>query len=117
MAVPRPRLSLMAFQFLTAAGEYPAWPSARSHPPSAKDLPERFAFWRVPPCASSLTRTPCREESSAAIGDRECRVAIVGPPPFLFGVQSLVQQHLEVRLVPQPLLGSEGSGSREVIFR
>ena len=37
--------------------------------------------------------------------------------PFLLGVQSLVQQHFEVRLVPQPLLGGEGSGSREVIFR
>src|ERR1700686_2567817 len=37
--------------------------------------------------------------------------------PFLLGVQSLVQQHFDVRLVPQPLLGGEGSGSREVIFR
>ena len=37
--------------------------------------------------------------------------------PFLLGVQSLVQQHFEVRLVSQPLLGGEGSGSREVIFR
>src|ERR1700694_4618471 len=37
--------------------------------------------------------------------------------PFLLGVQSLVQQHFEVRLVPQPLLSGEGSSSREVIFR
>src|SRR6267143_1213364 len=37
--------------------------------------------------------------------------------PFLLGIQSLVQQHFEVRLVPQPFLGGEGSGSREVIFR
>jgi hypothetical protein len=29
----------------------------------------------------------------------------------------LVQEHFEVRLVPQPLLGGEDSGSREVIFR
>src|SRR5437879_6051627 len=37
--------------------------------------------------------------------------------PFLLGVQSLVQQHFEVRLVPQPFLSGEGPGSREVIFR
>src|SRR5260370_5434854 len=37
--------------------------------------------------------------------------------PFFLGVQSLVQQHFEIRLVPQPLLGGEGSGSREVILR
>ena len=29
----------------------------------------------------------------------------------------MVQQHFEVRLVPQSLLGGENSGSREVIFR
>src|SRR5258708_19593981 len=39
------------------------------------------------------------------------------PRSFLLGVQSLVQQHFEIRLVPQPLLGGEGSGSGEVIFR
>src|SRR5207247_419083 len=40
-----------------------------------------------------------------------------GGPPFLLGVQSFVQQHFEVRLVPQSLLGGEGPGSGEVIFR
>ena len=29
----------------------------------------------------------------------------------------MVQQHFEVRLVSQPLLGSKGFGSREIIFR
>src|SRR5204863_7292703 len=47
----------------------------------------------------------------------EPRLWLPAAGPFLFGVQSLVQQHFEVRLVPQPLLGGEGSGSREVIFR
>src|ERR1051326_1407864 len=40
-----------------------------------------------------------------------------GGPPFLLGVQSLVEQHFEIRLVPQYLLRGEGSGSREVILR
>ena len=37
--------------------------------------------------------------------------------PFLLGVQSLVEQHLEVGLVPQPLLGGQRSGSDEISFR
>ena len=47
----------------------------------------------------------------------EPRLWLPAARPFLLGVQSLVQQHFEVCLVPQPLLGGEGSGSREVIFR
>src|SRR5258708_16758526 len=47
----------------------------------------------------------------------ETHVRLPAPRSFLLGVQSLVQQHFEIRLVPQPLLGGEGSDSREVILR
>src|SRR5438876_5677270 len=47
----------------------------------------------------------------------ETHLRLPAARPFLLGVQSLVQQHFEIRLVPQPLLGGEGSGSREVILR
>src|SRR5436309_5122739 len=47
----------------------------------------------------------------------ETHLRLPAARPFLLGVQSLVQQHFEVRLVPQPLLGGEGSGSRQVSFR
>jgi hypothetical protein len=96
---------------------------ASAHLPSASivfksNAAEKVAV-QVAACRRHIFSAKNSRSSNAGIRRPGYAPRTTGLPaagPFLLGVQSLVQQHFEVRLVPQPLLGGEGSSSREVIF-